>query len=540
MNNNEHLSFYYNMPLSRDGCEEMYVRYHRFETAGGTADFGTYFNGISIAKLLRYTDISSLRISFCVFGRVKADIAVRSQDNTQTVIFSEEKSGSFDIDIRLCDIPEDSVYLYPVLTALCDGVQIISASVYLCGISHKEPSAAIVMCTFRREEYVRRNAEYITAESEKYSLPIKIIIVDNGRTLSEADLPDSVTLIPNDNTGGSGGFSEGMKAASAMGGFDRLIIMDDDITLDIISIQKLIGFLRFIKPQYADISVSGSMLFSDMPCIQFEAGGCFDRHGVQKGYGYSFDLSLPDKVTENEQEHNINYGGWWFMCMPMRYVDEGNLPLPFFIKYDDVEYALRCKLRIITLNGVSVWHERFDNKFNSSAVYYNMRNYLHLCSIHCDDADVAKAVRIRLVEHLCRQQYNMAQAVLMGYEDYLKGIDYLKSISPSENHAKVSKLNYRFLSEQEIIRVSGVNELSEGIKISENTVRRKSMRLSFYSALLPSFLCRKNAVVPTTDDRKEMYYKVGTAVHYNFRTHNGYITRHSMRAVMKYLTRRRK
>ena len=218
--------------------------------------------------------------------------------------------------------------------------------------------------------------------------------------------------------------------------------------------------------------------------------------------------------------------------------------MPFFIKYDDVEYALRCKLRIITLNGVSVWHERFDNKFNSSAVYYNMRNYLHLCSIHCDDADVAKAVRIRLVEHLCRQQYNMAQAVLMGYEDYLKGIDYLKSISPSENHAKVSKLNYRFLSEQEIIRESGVNELSEGIKISENTVRKKSMRLSFYSALLPSFLCRKNAVVPTTDDRKEMYYKVGTAVHYNFRTHNGYITRHSMRAVMKYLlkylTRRRK
>lgn len=128
----------------------------------------------------------------------------------------------------------------------------------------------------------------------------------------------------------------------------------------------LAGFLRFRNEKHKDVSISGSMLYIDKPNIQFESGGRFEADGSQNSFGHFLDMTVAKNLSDNEQPQNANYGGWWFMCMPMRYVNEGNYPIPFFIKYDDVEYALRCKPEIITLNGVNVWHEPFEWKYNSA------------------------------------------------------------------------------------------------------------------------------------------------------------------------------
>ena len=58
------------------------------------------------------------------------------------------------------------------------------------------------------------------------------------------------------------------------------------------------------------------------------------------------------------------------------------LSLPFFIKYDDVEYCIRACKNIVLLNGVGVWHEAFDIKSTSDLEYYHRRNELILASIY--------------------------------------------------------------------------------------------------------------------------------------------------------------
>ncbi len=314
-------------------------------------------------------------------------------------------------------------------------------------------NCAIIFCTYKREKYIVKNVNYLLQNLQRITdFEYKIIVVDNAKSLLQSDFADNVTLIGNINNGGSGGFKKGMETAAEIGGFTHFILMDDDIEIEFTAIQKMLNFLRFLRPEYKDLSIAGSMLYLDKPTIQFEAGGHFGKDGSQQSFGHFLDLSKPENLVLNERENNINYGGWWLMCMPFKLIEDGIFPLPFFLKYDDVEYALRNKLRIITLNGVGVWHEKFEAKYNSSSEYYNTRNYLHLCALHCDNFNSRKWVKKQIRAKKVRQQYKMVEAIRIGYEDFLKGLEWLKNLNAEEKHAQIKILNYKFSSYNEIER----------------------------------------------------------------------------------------
>lgn len=350
-------------------------------------------------------------------------------------------------------IPHEKVEKYTKITE----ISIRDNSVYVKCEKPDSVNCAIIFCTYKREKYIIKNVYYLLENLKKQSdFSCKIIVADNAKTLSPSDFSSDVTLIPNENSGGSGGFKRGMEAAREIGGFTHFILMDDDVEIDFVAIQKMLNFLRFLKPEFSDLSISGSMLYMDKPTVQFEAGGRFERDGSQHGFGHFLDLSKPENLSVNEWEKPINYGGWWLMCMPFKLIKNGEFPLPFFLKYDDVEYALRNKLRIITLNGVGVWHEKFEAKYNSSSEYYNTRNYLHLTAMYCENFNAKNWVKKKIKAKKVRQQYKMVEAVRLGYEDFLKGLEWLKDLNAEENHAKIKNLNYKFLSYNEIGRVYGV------------------------------------------------------------------------------------
>ena len=193
-----------------------------------------------------------------------------------------------------------------------------------------------------------------------------------------------------------------------------------------------------------------------------------------------------------------------------------------------MEYALRCKLEIITLNGVSVWHEPFEWKYNSSSEYYNIRNLLFLCSITDKKFTKRQARKIaykQVFEKLCRQQYKMAEAVKLGYEDFLKGINFLYELNSEENHKKICRLNYEMLSEEELFNRYGVRFSEKKYLLSQNAVYKWYMRPLLYGLILPNIFCKKDyAVVDLYFDRKEMYFGYKKAVHWNHNSKTGYIT----------------
>ena len=420
--------------------EELYIRRNGCELS-----FDTYFNAIPIAKIKKYTAITELIFDFEAKDTFEADICTEHE-----VIVSQTIDTSGKISVLIADIPDGSALLFPIVgTKTLRRITVYAESKNVLDIS-----CALITCTYKRESYVTKNVNYLTGNlSHTTDFDCKIIVVDNGRTLTKSSFADEVVLLPNPNTGGSGGFGRGMREAVKIGGFTHLLLMDDDVEIDFAALQRTLNFLKFLKPEYADISISGSMFYLDNPIRQFEAGGHFYEDGSQKGFGHFLDLSQQENLIINETGNDINYGGWWYMCMPIKYAQEGNFPLPFFLKYDDVEYALRCKQNIITLNGVGIWHERFENKYNSSSEYYNTRNYLHLCRLYCKKFTKAKAkqfVSDSVKAKTDRQQYQMAEAVMMGYSDYKKGLKYLQKIDPEKKHEQVCGLNYKFLTYDEI------------------------------------------------------------------------------------------
>lgn len=377
-------------------------------------------------------------------------------------------------------------------------------------------NCAIIICTYNRNEYIIKNVNYLLKNLENISdFECSIIVVDNARTLSKNDFAGNITLIENVNNGGSGGFKKGMETAAEIGGFTHFILMDDDVEIEFTAIQKMLNFLRFLKPEYKDISIAGSMLYMDKPTIQFEAGGYFGKDGKQRPFGHFLDLSKPENLEINEHENDINYGGWWMMCMPFHLIENGNFPLPFFLKYDDIEYALRNKLRIITLNGVGVWHEKFETKYNSSTEYYNTRNYLHLCVLHCDNFNTKKWVKKQIHTKKVRQQYKMVEAVRRGYEDFLRGLEWLENLDAEENHHRICTLNYEFLSYDKIEQRYGVRP--ENGKYYPTPGWKALLELRFWRT-------KKCVFVDQFFDSPMQYLMAEMAVHCDCERDCGYVT----------------
>ena len=440
------------------------------------------------------------------------DIALKPRlEGTQELYFRETKNG-VDLNTYFNYIPYEKLEKYTRVTKVC----VENNSVFVECEAPYYINCAIIFCTYKREKYIVKNVNYLLKNlKNNLDFQCKIIVADNAKTLSLSDFNGDIVLIPNENSGGSGGFKRGMEVAAEIGGFTHFILMDDDVEIDFVAIQKMLNFLRFLKPEYKDLSIAGSMLYMDKPTYQFEAGGRFEHDGSQRGFGHFLDLSKPESLDLNECENPINYGGWWFMCMPFKLIEGGNFPLPFFLKYDDVEYALRNKLRIITLNGVGVWHEKFEAKYNSASEYYNTRNYLHLCALYCDNFASEKWVKKQVRAKEVRQQYKMAEAVRLGYEDFLKGLEWLDRLNAEENHKRVCALNYEFLSYDEIEKRYGVRP-EDGRFYS---VFSKRMLLNPIG-----WFFKKWVFVDCFFDMPVQYFGAKTVIHCDCENNRGYVT----------------
>ncbi|MBP8604993.1 MAG: glycosyltransferase [Phycisphaerae bacterium] len=248
---------------------------------------------------------------------------------------------------------------------------------------------AIVICTFRREQFVRRNLEILTAYFRKepdLREVYDVFVVDNGRTLS-ADLAQyPVFLWPNKNTGGTGGFTRGIiEALRSDRNYTHVLLMDDDIEIFPEALQRTYALAALLKPDWHRSFIAGSMLRADMQHFQWEARSHIK--GLQlEAYGRLF-LSDFSSVVKNEilaSRHTPrDYAAWWYCCIPLAAIQPDRLPLPFFVRGDDIDYSLACADKIIHLNGICVWHEPFESRRNNVVdMYMTVRNFTALSILH--------------------------------------------------------------------------------------------------------------------------------------------------------------
>lgn len=326
----------------------------------------------------------------------------------------------------------------------------------------EETGIAIIVCTYRREENVLRNLQLLSDTISKDKLVrehVQVFCVDNGGTLSEKEndgvAPETVRLVHNRNYGGSGGYARGMLEALSNGlrtaegadiPFTHFWLMDDDIRFDGSILRRAVTFLMHRSKD--DVRIAAGMFPFEDPTVQHEASAVFN--------GYTFcsnccTLDFRDRraLLKNRVGKQENaYGGWWSLIIPTPKPkrssgipsDRVALPMPFFIKLDDVEYGLRFPGSYIIMNGFGVWHDAFGRKSNAWSEYYTTRNTLIIQAMYpALPHSALKTMGIRLLKALAYGEPKCMEAAYMGAKDFTAGPEAFRRADPERRHKEIMR-----------------------------------------------------------------------------------------------------
>ncbi len=336
----------------------------------------------------------------------------------------------------------------------------------------KTPEIAVNICTFRREAYVTRNMRSLVSFLNEKDLDgryqevkehMRVFIIDNGQTLlndtdfldatkgflSDDEQTSKIRVIPNANTGGTGGFSRGMQEAMNLReklGLTHILMMDDDAVFDPDMFVRLYGFLFMLKKEYEGITVGGALMREDFRYIQHAAGEWYKEFRVMNDHLIvdlrSFDTCTGKWMTTPENEHPV-YGAWWCCCYHMDAVTKEKMPLPIFVHHDDIQFGLSNLDRgIVFLNGICVWHQGFELVFPGVKQYYNMRNTL-ITSYFNEPGFLKRKMKLwsikRYIGMLISYRYGDCHFVYRGMMDFLKGKEWLLSTDPESLHKELMR-----------------------------------------------------------------------------------------------------
>ena len=279
---------------------------------------------------------------------------------------------------------------------------------------------AHVICTYRREETVSEKIELLRPLlSDNYC----IIVVDNGCALPEID-EEYLRIIHSPNYGGSAGFARGMMEALRTEA-THILLNDDDAEIEPDAIRRTIEYLSQLPPEKKDVCISGIMLDSHKPYIVYEAGAQIsDGNLIPLKHGA--DISTDEGLLALEEQEYIDFANWTYFCVPVSLVKEHGLPLPMFVREDDVEYGLRLKAEIVTVSGVYVKHPTYTSDYNPVNYYYYVRNRLAALCCSCDpNIYLLNKFFDEMAIEACSYRYLSCEQMIQGMKDFLRGPDHV-------------------------------------------------------------------------------------------------------------------
>lgn len=415
----------------------------------GVLSTSTYFNSFSLSKWKKYAGLSNLCVVLNLKGRFRIDLCSMKLEKGKvkySVEHSEELDCDGDVSLKM-NIGAEGV-CYFVLTALGQDCRFCGGS-YVTTLGGRELNRvklAVGICTFRREEFITANlarlSMAINDSSGHLYKSVKVFVSDNGQTLSADELAnEDIHIVYNKNYGGAGGFTRCLIEALNVQDkeqFTNFLFLDDDIVLGVSAIERNIAFLSLILPQYRMSLIGGAMFSTDERYLQFESAAKWQRTGFVFNRR---DIDLRDdlNILLNEESYDVNYNAWCYCCIPFDVVTATNLPLPVFFHMDDVEYGLRNKLPIITLNGINVWHLYKKALVNAKNDYYDVRNKLIMLS-EISPALVGEMAYTYLgsfTKEALKYHYARSLNAFEGIIDFCRGFDWFKHLDTLSKHGKL-------------------------------------------------------------------------------------------------------
>lgn len=408
-------------------------------------DFTSYFNCLQVNNWKEHTFAQSFMLSITFSGKGVIEFCEIFR-NSKNVNYSVMLSKTIESDEKttvIIDIPSTDKPLVSFNICAHEELKIYDAC-YMARVDEKEIrdiKLSMVSTTFKKEAFIKNNIklikENVLCDDSDMKGNIFVHVIDNGRTLNPEEFDcEDLKVYPNPNVGGSGGFTRGMiEAIHLENKPTHVLLMDDDVMVMCESLFRLFYLLRIVKPEYENSFVSGAMFDYDLRQVQYEDVGYV--HKADGSYGplkNKLDMRHVSSLLDNEemanrrQEHS--YAGWWFCCIPMNLIEENGLPLPVFVRGDDVEFSIRNKAQFLTLNGIAIWHVGFAGKFNAAMELYQVhRNSLVIQATTdiCKDVDFIKRMKRLFWKEITRFAYNNAEQIIDAIDDFMQGPDFLKT-----------------------------------------------------------------------------------------------------------------
>lgn len=517
---------------------------------GGNASFNTYFNALACRKYTTYCNIDTLfaTVDFCGDFIFEIYGATHKKENdiplVQQRICSQERTT-----IKI-EIPRDAYnrfdMIYMRFNSQGEGRIFGGSYTALEGELPCRVSIAVVICTYKREKYVLRNLRLIQdfLQKSKYfkNDDIHFYVIDNGHTLSPDNIENSfVSLYKNKNCGGSAGFTRGLlEAGHSDRNHTHVLFMDDDVLLDCHVFAKLYMILCLRKNEYKNMSIGGTMIRLSDKITQHEAGAIWDGKRIIN-LGKNMKLTEWSSVLHNEDLQKPNYNAWWFCCFPITCLYTVGCPLPLFIKTDDIEYGLRNNGDILIMNGISVWHEDFEGKYDGFVEYYIKRNELILTAMQ-EKKDYTAFQIVKLFKSVSKQlvfqRYFIADLIFKAYEDFLKGADFLLQTDGEQLNKELMQACPLML-DSETLQKNGTPFNEASYLDSLVPIKSKPIQLlTLNGYLLPQYFykTRKNGC-HTVDAARcipSNFFLHKRVLHWDASRQKGYVTVQKRTALIKY------
>lgn len=434
---------------------------------GQTLDTDTYFNRLPAGYWQRWTRVQEVELSASGSGRARVAIRrsfVNGAASTLRVIEAELSDGvRWPVDLSVFAAGGN---LWVEVEALDDEVIVKDVRWQWHTDEDLDLTTDIAITTFDRPLDVFALLNSLRMDPETLAVVGDVWLIDNGtKRFTEVEGADDLVTawgadlhhVQQPNLGGSGGFARGMWEATTNSDSPYLMLLDDDIVVEPESIRRAVVMAETAKQP---VVVGLQMLSRAEPTVLNSLAEWVDTKsmmwGPAPGSHEQFDLveynvhAEPRKGKKGEKKQistriedvlDAGYNGWWACLIPTEGIRKAGLPLPFFIKWDDAEYAYRLArhgIRTVTMMGSAVWHEPWTLKEDSTdwTLYFHVRNRLIFAAMM--SAGMPKRVRKRRVDALVRdifmrdvmrnvlrRAYASAATADMAMRDFLKGPDQL-------------------------------------------------------------------------------------------------------------------
>ncbi|GDX33614.1 galactofuranosyl transferase [Actinomycetes bacterium] len=419
---------------------------------GAELSFDTSFGVFAAGRWKRLSIVDSLQVTVNAVGSGRIEL-VGVTSRVAGLLMHEEivvsagisPSGKTTLDVP--DFAKSPIGSYFVRISAEQSDVVVSGGQWTTKTqSAREVRLSLSITTFNRQDYVKPTVAkvlHLVESLDSLRNNMRILVVDNARNIKFDTAPNApITVVPNPNLGGAGGFARGIIYLRDEGWSTHVLLMDDDITLEPEALVRTFALFAFARD--AKLCVHGAMLSEEQAWMQFEAGSKYRWRSLYplRAIGRQDDLRERKLALRDVREKKFAYTAWWYTAFPISITRDN--PLPVFVRGDDVAFGLmHTGEHSVTMNGVIVWHADFGLKNNPSSLYYEKRNFAIIDTLVFDNHHwwhLARRFIALCFRNLFSMRYASVEYMIRGVRAYLAGPQALMATDHSALHDELRKV----------------------------------------------------------------------------------------------------